>query len=273
MKLSIIIVSYNTKDILDKCLQSVYDAKWTSTFEVIVVDNNSNDGSQDMIRDKYPEVHLIANEKNRLFAIANNQGAKIAKGEYLLLLNSDTLVWDDNLQKMVNYFDRESKDVICIGPRVLNKDKTLQSCGRPNDSYRERFVMSLKLYEIFPAKLLEQFFRLPGIPRDTKEVRPVGWVAGCAMMLRKKLYDQVGGLNERIEFYGEEPEFGYRTSRLGFKTLYYPHAEIIHLGGASTEREREREREKERKKERRRCRKLSSVCKTHRRNMWLSKRY
>ena len=259
MKLSIIIISYNTKDVLADCLNSIYSAEWTSSFEVIVVDNNSQDGSVEMLYDKYPQVKVIANTDNKLFAIANNQGVKIAKGEYLLLLNSDTLVWSDNLQKMINYFDSVPQDVICIGPKLLNKDRSLQSCGMPHGGYREKICMCLKLHKIFPPRLIEFLFHIKGIPQDTEKTREVGWVSGACMMMRAALYNAVGGLNENIEFYGEEPEFGYRTSKLGYKTLYFPESEIIHLGGSSTKRERERERERERDKEETRFRRYCKL--------------
>lgn len=266
MTLSIIIVSYNTKDILDDCLGTIYSAEWTSSFEIIVVDNNSQDGSVEMLKDKYPQVKVIANTDNKLFAIANNQGAKIAKGEYLLLLNSDTLVWEDNLQKMVDFFESAPSDVICIGPRVLNKDKSLQSCGYPNGGYREKICLCLKLHKFFNPRVIGKLFHLKGLPQDTKEIRQVGWVSGACMMMRTELYKKIGGLNENIEFYGEEPEFGYRTSRLGYKTLYFPQSEIIHLGGASTKKEKRRE-------EKRRGNKIPSLLQASRRNGWLYKGY
>lgn len=131
-KLSIIVVSYNTKETTDNCLYSIYNSIWKDSFEVIVIDNDSHDGSVEMIKNKYPHVNLIVNEDNKLFAIANNQGASLARGKYLLLLNSDTLVEKDNLQKMVSYFETVPDDVICIGPKILNYDGTIQSSGYPN---------------------------------------------------------------------------------------------------------------------------------------------
>lgn len=141
MKLSIIIVSYNTKNILDECLSSIYNSKIRDSFEIIVVDNCSKDGSVEMLESKYPDVILVNNDVNNLFAKANNQGAKIAKGEYLLLLNSDTIVYDDNLQKMVDYFDTLDSNVICIGPKILNRDKSVQSKGFANPGIMERLTM------------------------------------------------------------------------------------------------------------------------------------
>nr|MBD5376423.1 glycosyltransferase family 2 protein [Bacteroides sp.] len=229
VKLSIIIVSYNTKDVTRECLKSIQNAEWRDTFEIIVVDNNSSDGSVEMIRSEFPEVKVIANPDNRFFAIANNQGAAIAKGEYLLLLNSDTLVYGDNLQKMIDFFDTQSDDVICIGPKILNKDKSLQSCGVPLMFNPYKHVVSLfcldkmlPLYKVDPA-----FYRKPDKTHQT------GWVSGACMMIPAKKYTKVGGMNENLVFYGEEPEFGYRTSRAGYKTIYYSDAEIIHLGGVS----------------------------------------
>lgn len=229
MKLSIIIVSYNTKNILDECLSSVYNSKIRDSFEIIVVDNCSKDGSVEMLESKYPEVILIKNDVNNLFAKANNQGAKIAQGEYLLLLNSDTIVYDDNLQKMIDYFNTLDSNVICIGPKILNRDRSVQSKGFPNPGIMERVTMCFKLYRYFPSVLLPV-----GAPVKKNEPRRVGWVSGSCMMVRKNAYLQVGGLNENVEFYGEEPEFGYRTQRKGYQTWYYPFAEIVHLGGAST---------------------------------------
>lgn len=232
LQLSIIIVSYNTKDVTDNCLASIYSAKWNGNFEVIVVDNNSQDGSVEMIREKYPDVNLIANSDNKFFAIANNQGAKIAKGKYILLLNSDTLVYDNNLQRMIDYFDTLPQDVICIGPKILNKDKSLQSCGAPALGYAEHFICQMGLHKRMPF-LQKIWTTLPTSPDITHNT---GWVSGCCMMMPRDKYLEVGGLNEKLIFYGEEPEFGFRTIRLGYKTLYYSDAEIIHLGGLSTKK-------------------------------------
>ena len=233
-KLSIIIVSYNTKDILDECLASIYDSQIKDSLEIIVVDNCSKDGTIKMIEEKYHQVILIKNKTNNLFAIANNQGAKVAKGKYLLLLNSDTIVYEDNLQKMIDYFDTLDEQVICIGPKILNKDKSIQSSGFPNSGILERITMCFNLYKFLPPWLLPM-----GAPCRVNKPRQVGWVSGACMMMRRDKYLLIGGLNENIEFYGEEPEFGYRSNKFGYKTMYYPYAEIIHLGGVSTKKEKE----------------------------------
>lgn len=199
---------------------------------MIVVDNNSHDGSVEMIRERFPQVKLIANPDNRLFAIANNQGAEIANGDYLLLLNSDTLVYDDNLQRMVDFFDRQAPDVICIGPKILNHDKTIQSYGAPDYGYAEHFICQMGLHKRLP--ILGKIWK--SLPTSPNLTHRVGWVSGSCMMVRRLLYNQVGGLNEKLVFYGEEPEFGFRTRQLGFRTLYFHEAEIIHLAGVSTKK-------------------------------------
>lgn len=150
-KLSIIVVSYNTKETTDNCLSSIYNSMWKDPFEVIVIDNDSHDGSVEMIKSKYPYVKLIVNEDNKLFAIANNQGANWACGKYLLLLNSDTLVEKDNLQKMLSYFETVPDDVICIGPKVLNMDGTIQSSGYPNPGLRGAFLYVFQITQTFAS--------------------------------------------------------------------------------------------------------------------------
>lgn len=235
MKLSIIIVSFNTKDILDDCIASIKNSSTKSPYEIIVIDNSSCDGSVEMLESKYPEVKLIKNKENRLFSIANNQGAEIATGEYLLLLNSDTLVYDNNLDKLVRYMDELDQHVICVGPKILNKDKTLQSQGMFGMSLLSAFSQYFKVDRLLPTFIGKWLCPQVGTYSWNCDIpHEVGWVAGCAMLIRREEYMQLGGLNERLEFYGEEPEFSYRAKKHGYLTYYYPHAEIIHLGGYST---------------------------------------
>ncbi len=179
MKLSIIIISYNTKDVLRDCLVSIYASQPQMSFEIIVVDNHSTDGSVEMIQTEFPQIKLIANGDNRLFAIANNQGAAIATGQYLLLLNSDTLVSRGNLEKMINYFDTLPQDVICLGPKMLNPDGSLQSQGFPLPSRLERFCLCFKIHKIFP--FAERFLPIFGLPDKKLRAKQVGWVSGACV--------------------------------------------------------------------------------------------
>lgn len=239
IKLSIIIVSYNTCDLTLQTIRSIYESDIDFDFEIIVVDNNSTDDSVNCIEKAYPDVIIINNKTNNMFAKANNQGAKIAKGKYLLLLNSDTIVEGNNIAGLVHYFDKLDNEVICVGPKILNRDLTLQSAGFPLPSVSERLVMSCKLYKIFPSFVSKYFFP-KGTPykiHGNIPMRECGWVSGACMLVRKKEYLECGGLNENLIFYGEEPEFGYRACKLGYKTLYNPNFYIIHLGGQSVKKE------------------------------------
>jgi len=200
-----------------------------------VVDNNSQDGSAEMICEKHPQVKLITNADNRYFAIANNQGAKIATGDYLLLLNSDTLIEDDNISSLVEYFDTLPDDVICVGPKVLNADRSLQSQGfKSVTTHWSTFVKHFNIDAFMPACIGKRVLPAGTYRFNANYPHQVSWVVGACMLCRRNLYMQVGGLNEKLEFYGEEPEFGYRTLKLGYKTYYNPNYHIIHLGGAST---------------------------------------
>ena len=213
-------------------MKSIYGATWRDDFEVIVVDNNSHDGSVEMIHSEFPDVKLIANKDNKLFAIANNQGAKICKGDYLLLLNSDTIISGDNLQRMIDFYDEQNDNVICIGPKILNKDGSLQSHG--HHDVGDKFQSFINFYHV--NKILPLHWFSKKLDCNPNHTRPTGWVTGACMMIRRELYEKVGGLNEKLIFYGEEPEFGYRTKKLGYKTLYFADAFITHLGGASTDK-------------------------------------
>lgn len=229
-KLSIIIISYNSLEVTRECLQSVYGSDMRSEYEVIVVDNASGDGSPEMVSREFPQARLIANAENLFFAKANNQGAAIARGKYLLLLNSDTIVRGDNLQRMVDFYEGQPEDVACIGPRILNPDGTLQSCGYPDagNTFQHTATVFL-LHRLLPLRLLSA--PLDRRPRSTHRT---GWVSGCCMMISRKIYIEEGGLCEDLRFYGEEPEFSYRTRKKGYRTIYFGGAEITHLGGYST---------------------------------------
>lgn len=273
MKLSIIIVSFNTKDVLDECIISIKNSDTRSSYEIIVIDNNSQDGSVEMLEQKHPDVKLIRNKENRLFAIANNQGAQISSGEYLFLLNSDTLVYDNNIDKMVQYFDSLDSNIVCIGPKILNYDKSLQAQGMYEFSLWGSFCFWFKLANMLPSFIGKRILSPATYSWNCDVPHEVGWVTGCAMMVRRKEYMELGGLNENLEFYGEEPEFSYRAKISGFHTYYYPNAEIIHLGGVSTKKTIKREKSTVEKQELalRRYSKLVRLTVGYRKGLWIAR--
>lgn len=232
LTLSIIIVSFNTRDILRDCLHSIRSAGLRFGYEIVLVDNDSADGSVEMVREEFPEIRVIANRENRFFAKANNQGAAVANGRYLLLLNSDTLVEKGNIEKLVSFFDASPGRIACAGPTVLNPDRTLQSEGYALPSVSERLTMVWHLHRLLPRPLGRLLLPAgtPGLHRGNHRS---GWVSGCCMMIRRDVYRQLGGLNEALEFYGEEPEFCFRLNRSGYETWVVQDATIVHLGGQS----------------------------------------
>ncbi len=231
MDVSIIIVNWNTRQILQDCLQSVYKQTQEIAFEVIVVDNGSADGSVDMIRSEFPQVRLIANPDNRGFAAANNQGIAVATGRYILLLNSDTIVLDGAIQKTVVFADGRPGAGV-FGCRVLNADKTLQPTCFMFPSLLNMILSSTYLYKLFPHN---HFFGRERMTWwDRSDIREVEVVTGCFLMVRTDAMQQVGLLDEAFFMYGEETDWCRRFKNAGWKILFTPDPQIIHLGGASS---------------------------------------
>lgn len=185
-----------------------------------------------MVRKLFPQVKLVVNKENLFFAKANNQGARLAQGEYLLLLNSDTIVEKGNIEKLCNFLDSHPMPVACVGPLLLNSDGTRQSYGFPEASVLAIILQISGIYKILPAfigKIL-----CPGCPTRTPTCRRVFWIVGACMLFRTAVFHELGGLNEEIKFYGEEVEIAYRLFRRKYETWCYPDCVMVHLGGKST---------------------------------------
>jgi GT2 family glycosyltransferase len=236
-ELSIIIVSFNTRKITINCIESIYNANFKLKFEVIVVDNNSSDDTIFQIKEKFPKVILVENNSNNYFAKANNQGVEKANGKYILLLNSDTIVIKNELEKLVQFLEQSSNKIALVGCTILNEDKSFQSAGYALPSIFERIVMVFKLYKIIRPKKLAQKLLPTGTPFLSNSTREVGWISGCCMLIKKNVFLKLGGLNEALEFYGEEPEFCWRLKENNFQTWIVPEVKIIHLGGGSSNNE------------------------------------
>jgi GT2 family glycosyltransferase len=232
---SIVIVSWNTRDILRDCLASIFAETRGVRFEVIVVDNASSDDSVEMIRCEFPEVTLIGNCDNRGFAAANNQGIDAAQGRYVLLLNPDTVVLDGAIDKSVGFADAHPQAAV-VGCKVLNSDRTLQRSCFMFPSALNLFLLATYLDRLFSRN---RFFGRDRMSWwDADDSRPVDVVSGCFMLVRRETIDQVGKLDERYFMYGEETDWCYRFTKAGWKVLFTPDAQIIHLGGSSSDRVR-----------------------------------
>ena len=231
MDVSVIIVNWNTRDILRECLLSIYEQTKTVDFEVIVVDNGSTDGSAEMVKEEFRDVILIENYCNKGFAAANNQGITVAKGQFVLLLNSDTVILDNAVAKMVAFVDAHP-EAAAVGCRVLNPDRTLQPTCFMFPSILNLFLSSLYLYKLFPRSRFFGRERISWWKRD--DIREVDVVTGCFMLVRREAIEQVGMMDERFFVYGEETDLCYRFKQAGWKIIFTPDAEIVHLGGASS---------------------------------------
>ena len=230
MDVSIIIVNWNTKGLLRDCLSSVYEHAGDVDYEIIVIDNASTDGSAGMVKNDFQQVILIANTENRGFATANNQGMTVAKGRYVLLLNSDTVVLDNSIANTVSFAD-ENPQAAVAGCRVLNPDRTLQRTCFMFPSILNMLLSSTYLYKLFPKNRF--FGREQMTWWDRSDIRHVDVVTGCFMLVRREAIEQVGVMDEQFFMYGEETDWCYRFWEKGWKVMFAPVGEIIHFGGQS----------------------------------------
>ncbi|MBW8041251.1 MAG: glycosyltransferase family 2 protein [Planctomycetes bacterium] len=231
MDVSIIIVAWNVRELLFNCLKSVFDVTRGISFEVIYVDNSSEDGSIEMVSEEFPDVRIIRNKKNEGFIKANNQGIEISQGRYVLLLNSDTVVLDNAIAKMVKFADAHPETAV-IGCKVLNPDETLQRNCFMQPSLLNMFLSATYLYKIFPKN------RFMGRERmtwwDFDKTREVETISGCFSLVRREAIEQVGVMNDIYFVYGDDPDWCYRFKKSGWKVLFNPEPKIIHYGGQNT---------------------------------------
>ncbi len=229
--LSVIIVNWNVRDLLRRCLHSILASLPACQLEIIVVDNGSTDGSPEMVRTEFPQVHLMANPDNRGFTAANNQGLAVARGRYVLLLNPDTEVVGDALETLVAFADAHP-DVGVVGPQLLNPDGTVQSSRRRFPTLATALLESTWLQPYAPRRLLARYYVLD---RPDDEVQDVDWVTGAALMARREAVEQVGPLDEGFFMYSEELDWCRRFRAAGWRVIYLPTARIIHHEGKSSE--------------------------------------
>ncbi|MBX4258437.1 glycosyltransferase family 2 protein [Clostridium estertheticum] len=236
MDISIIIVNYNTKQLLADTIQSVIDTVGQITYEIIVVDNASSDGSIEMIKKQYPKVNLIENKDNLGFPKANNIGIKQAGGRYVLLLNSDTKVLDNCIQKCLEYMDGNIEAGAIGCKLLLTSGKLDHACKRGFPTPEASLYYILKLHKLFPHSKKFGEYTLNYLPID--EINEVDALTGAFMMVRKKVIDKAGLLDETFFMYGEDLDWCFRIKEAGYKVIYYPEAVTIHYKGGSSKRKR-----------------------------------
>ena len=232
MRLSIIIVNWNVRDLLDRCLASLFAADIApGSFEIIVVDAASADSSAGMVRGKYPAVLLLEQAENVGFTRGNNIGLARAQGEFILLLNPDTEVRRGAINLLVDYL-KTNPEVGVVGPHTLNSDGSHQSTRRRFPTLMTGVFESTWLAAAAPAGV-ERDYRL--LDFDDDDIVPVDWVQGSALMLRRELWRDIGGLDESFVMYYEELDFCRRAKSAGWKVAYHGGAIITHHGGKSSE--------------------------------------
>lgn len=234
MKLSIIIVNYNVKYFLEQCLHSILNGSQNLQTEIFVVDNNSVDGSIKMVRDKFPGVKLIENKDNKGFSAANNQAIRAATGEYILLLNPDTIVEDDTLNKVLEFMDIHA-DAGGLGVKMIDgKGKFLPESKRGLPTPLVSFFKVFGLSALFPKSKLFGKYHLGYLDQDSTHTVDV--LSGAFMLLRRKVLEKTGLLDESFFMYGEDIDLSYRITQAGYKNYYFPGTRIIHYKGESTKK-------------------------------------
>jgi N-acetylglucosaminyl-diphospho-decaprenol L-rhamnosyltransferase len=228
--LSIVILNWNVRDLLDPCLASIRSDRYA--FQIIVVDNASSDDSVKMVRTKYPQVTLIANSINRGFTGGNNQGLEAARGRYVCVLNPDTEIVDAALDQLVAYLD-DQPEVGAIGPQLLNPDGSIQSSRRRFPTVATAFFESTWLQGLAPRSWLRHYYLDDVSPAVTQQV---DWLNGACTIFRRSVLDQVGVYDEQNFFmYSEELDLCRRIKQAGWQIVYLPEAKVIHHAGRSSD--------------------------------------
>jgi len=234
LELSIVIVNYNVRYFLEQCLHAVANASKQAETEVFVVDNNSVDGSCEMVREKFPWVKLIENKHNAGFSRANNQALKIAKGKYCLLLNPDTVIEESTLRKCINFMDSNS-DAGALGVKMIDgKGNFLPESKRALPTPSVAFYKIFGLSRLFPKSKIFGKYHLGYL--DKNQVHSVEILSGAFMLLRNEALKKIGLLDEDFFMYGEDIDLSYRMIKGGYKNYYFPETTIIHYKGESTKK-------------------------------------
>ena len=225
VELSIIVVSYNAWQYLERCLETV------GGYEVAVVDSGSTDGSRELVRERFPEVRLVELAENRGFGAGANEGMRVSSGRWSLLLNSDAWPVGDAIEELVAFGDRHA-DIGVVGPRLLNPDGSLQRSVRGFPTVWRLATEYFFLRKLAPGtRALNAFY---AANFDHQKVRKAEFLMGAVLLLRREAIAQAGGFDERFFMFSEETDLCYRMHKAGWTVEFYPEAEFVHVGGVST---------------------------------------
>lgn len=232
--ITIIIINWNTRDMLADCLDSIRQHADGLNLDIIVVDNASSDGSQTMLQENYPDVQLIANQDNVGFAKANNQAMQVAQGRYFLLWNSDAFAQPDSMQALLRLADAQPKAGL-IGAQLRNQDGSFQASHTPFPHLWQEFLILTAL----GRRMYGNSYPSRG-PEEEYGPQQVDYVEGACMLVRREAYEQVGGLDEGYFMYAEEVDWCKTLKQAGWQIWYQPESKVTHLGGASSSGRRTR---------------------------------
>ncbi len=243
VKLSIIMVNWNSGIYLKKCLDSIFKNKPRYSFEVIVIDNNSSDQSLNRIKEYFSSITLVRNTKNIGLAKANNQGVRLSKGRFLLFLNPDTEILPNSLDKMLNYFEN-NKNIGALGPKLINPNGSIQTSCHGFISLLHVFFEISSLNRFFPknrfnkfvlGKLLGSVFKnLLANYREYKKPVKVPVIMGSCFLTSRDVFEKVGYFDENFFLYHEENELCYKLKKKGLDCIYFPYAKVIHYSKKCT---------------------------------------
>jgi hypothetical protein len=226
---SIVITTYNSRDYLKICIDSIKNNTPKYSREMIVVDDASTDGTQELVQKQYPEINYIRNSENIGYVRSNNIGIRASKGRYVLCLNNDALVLDGAINKLIDFMEI-NKNAGADGPKLLNSDKTIQlQCRRSFPAPMSSLYYFSGLSSLFPKNKLFGKYLLTYL--DDKSTMEVDCLCGAAMVVRRDVLDKVGLMDESFFMYGDDIDWCYRIKQAGWKIYYVPEAEMIHYGG------------------------------------------
>jgi len=228
LDLTVIIPNYNTRALLRNCIDSIYRYVDGINFEVICVDGNSPDGSADMVAENFPDVILIRNTSNESYARSVNQGIRIARGQYVCLLDSDTLLIENAFKPLVQFMNEHPDAAVC-GPKLLNPDGTVQHHIRSFASLGVFFLQTLNWHKLFPkSRLMNRYYNTDF---DYSRAQPVESIGTSAYVIRRSTWEAVGLFDERFRWAMPDLAYNYTLHRLGYKVYYTPRAQVVHFGG------------------------------------------
>lgn len=229
---SICIVSWNTRNILRNCIESIYDKTKGISYEIIVVDNNSHDDTCKMVKEEFPQCRLIENKDNLGFVKANNIAIKQAKGRYILFLNPDTELKTKAIEGMARFLDRET-EYGAVGCKLIYPDGSIQHvCARTFPTPFNQFCLLVMLDRLFPHS--KRFSTVEMRYWDHKNSRDIDCLSGACILVRREIIDRLSGFDEKIFMYAEDVDLCFRIKRKGWKIYYLSNEEIVHYSGASS---------------------------------------